>query len=442
MGSRAEGLWSIAKQSLVAGVSASTRVNSALGRPFYAERGEGSRVFDVDGRQLIDMCTSHGGSILGHKHPKIVAAIQQALEMGILCSYETQYQGQLASKISEMVPGAELMRFTCSGTEATMHAIRVARAVTGKDKIIKFEGHFHGYHDYVQYSWSPPLDQAGPVDAPLPYAQSGGIPAGIKDYVIILPFNDTDRLADAIKKHKHQVAAVICEPINYNCGCIVPDRRYMHDMRRLCLENDILLIYDEILSAFRTGIDCGQGYFGVTPDLCTIGKCVAGGTPLSVFAGKKQYMEHVRPLGESEHSGTYTGHLIPVMAAIACLGEISKPGFYDHLYALADRLYGGINDLIAQHQLKIRLQGLGARFGLYFGIDQEVTNYRTAARNDREMALKFYALAYQEGVYFHDYGGKACHHGFSAAHTLEDIDEVLVRLDRVFDSLKRGSEPK
>ncbi len=429
-------LWDKAKEHLVAGVSASTRVNKALGHPFYAMRGKGSRVYDVDGKELIDMCTSHGGSILGHKHPKIISAVEKAIDMGILCSYETEYQGQLAEKVSEMVPSAELMRFTCSGTEATMHAIRVARTVTGKDKIIKFEGHFHGYHDYVQFSWGPPLDKAGPVNAPIPYFQSSGIPKGMKDYIIILPFNDTDVLREAVKKHKEEVACIICEPINYNSGCIVPSKEYMKEMRKLCTENGILLIYDEILSAFRMGPDCGQGYLGVTPDLCTIGKCVAGGTPLSVFAGKKEYMNHVRPLGESEHSGTYTGHLIPVMAAIACLDEISSPGFYKHIYALADRLYGGLTDLIKKHKLKARIQGLGARFGIYFGIDKEVTNYRAAAMNDKEMTLKFYRLSYEEGVYFHDYKGQSCHHGFSSSHTLKDIDEVLNRLDKVFRNLK------
>ncbi len=434
---KSQELWDIAKEHLVAGVSASTRVNKALGHPFYAMRGEGSRVYDVDGKELIDMCTSHGGSILGHKHPKIISAVEKALGMGILCSYETEYQGQLAKKISDMVPSAELMRFTCSGTEATMHAIRVARTVTGKDKIIKFEGHFHGYHDYVQFSWAPPLDKAGPVHAPIPYFQSGGIPKGIRDYIIILPFNNTEVLSETIKKYKDEVAAIICEPINYNAGCIIPSKEYMHQMRRLCTENGILLIYDEILSAFRMGPDCGQGYLGVIPDLCTIGKCVAGGTPLSVFAGKKEYMKHVRPLGESEHSGTYAGHLIPVMAAIACLDEISSIGFYKHIYALADRLYSGLNELIKRHRIKARIQGLGARFGIYFGIDEKVTNYRIAARNDRDMTLKFYALAYEEGVYFHDYKGQACHHGFSSSHTIEDIDEVLNRLDRVFERIKR-----
>jgi glutamate-1-semialdehyde 2,1-aminomutase len=211
----------------------------------------------------------------------------------------------------------------------------------------------------------------------------------------------------------------------------------MQEMRRLCSENNIILIFDEILSAFRMGPDCGQGYLKVIPDLCTIGKCVAGGTPLSVFAGKKEYMKHVRPIGESEHSGTYTGHLIPVMAAIACLDEISSPGFYPHIYALADKLYGGLNELIKKYRLKARVQGLGARFGIYFGIVEEVTNYRIAAKNDRDTTLRFYALAYEEGVYFHDYKGQACHHGFSSAHTLADIDEVLNRLDRVFEKMKK-----
>ncbi len=430
-------LWNFAQHYLVAGVSASTRVNKALGRPFIAIRGEGSRVWDVDGNELIDLCTSHGGTILGHKHPKLIAAVQKALDMGILCSYETEYQGKLAARICEMVPAAELCRFTCSGTEATMHAIRLARTVTGREKILKFEGHFHGYHDYVNFTWGPPLeDLHSPDDSPT-IAESSGVPKGMNDYCVAAPFNNLIALEKAINRHKSELAAVICEPVNYNAGCIVPDKQYMQAMRQLCTDNEILLIYDEVLSAFRMGTDCAQGYLGITPDLCTIGKCVAGGTPLSVFAGKKEYMEHVSPLGKSAHSGTYTGHLIPVMAALACLEEISSPGFYDHIHAAAERLYGGLRDLLAKHKIKARVQGLGARFGLYFGIDKEVRHYRDAALADKDTLLKFLKLAYEHGVYFHDYQGHPCHHGFSAAHTLEDIDEVLDRLDGALAELSR-----
>ena len=429
-------LWNFAQKYLVAGVSASTRVNKALARPFIAMRGEGARLWDADGNELIDLCTSHGGSIMGHKHPKIVAAVQKALDMGILCSYETEYQGKLAAKICEMVPAAELCRFTCSGTEATMHAIRLARAVTGREKILKFEGNFHGYHDYVQFSWGPDLKDLTMENESPTLADTVGIPKGISEYCVVAPFNNLAALEIAVKKNKNDLAAVICEPVNYNAGCIVPDKEYMQAMRQLCSDNDIILIYDEILSAFRMGPDCAQGYLGITPDLCTIGKCVAGGTPLSVFAGKKEIMENVSPLGKkSGHSGTYTGHLIPVMAAIACLDEISSAGFYDHIFALADKLYGGLNELLAKHKIKARVQGLGARFGLYFGIDEEVKSYRDAARADKDTLMKFFRLSYDNGVYFHDYQGHPCHHGFSIAHTLQDMEEVLDRLDKVFANL-------
>ena len=434
---RTKELWDLARRHLVAGVSASTRVNKALGRPFIAMRGEGSRLWDVDGNELIDLCTSHGGSILGHGHPKIIAAIQQALDMGILCSYETEYQGKLAARICQMVPAAELCRFTCSGTEATMHAIRLARTITGREKILKFEGHFHGYHDYVHFTWGPALRDLPLPDESPTIAESSGVPRGMSQYCVVAPFNHLPAMEKAIEKHKDDLAAVICEPVNYNAGCIIPDREYMRAMRQLCTENDILLIYDEVLSAFRMGPDCAQGYLGVTPDLCTIGKCVAGGTPLSVFAGKREYMEQVSPLGKSAHSGTYTGHLIPVMAALACLEEIGSPGFYAHIHALADKLYNGLADLLSKHGIRGRVQGLGARFGLYFGIDREVRDYRDAALADKAMLLEFIRLAYESGVYFHDYQGHPCHHGFSSAHSLADMEEVLDKLDSVFAKLAR-----
>ena len=432
-------MWKFAQQHLVAGVSASTRVNKALGRPFIAARGEGSRLWDVDGNELIDLCTSHGGSILGHRHPKIVEAIEKALDMGILCSYETEYQGKLAAKICEMVPAAELCRFTCSGTEATMHAIRLARTITGREKILKFEGNFHGYHDYVQFTWGPDLKDLTDANQSPVLADTPGIPKGVSEYCVVAPYNNLVALEMAIEKHKGELAAVICEPVNYNAGCIVPDKGYMRVMRELCSDNNIILIYDEVLSAFRMGTDCAQGYLGVTPDLCTIGKCVAGGTPLSVFAGKKEYMENVSPLGKkSGHSGTYTGHLIPVMAAIACLDEISSVGFYEHIYKVADKLYSGMEELFGKHKIKARLQGLGARFGMYFGIDTEVKSYRDAALADKDMLMKFLKAAYENGLYFHDYQGHPCHHGFSSAHSLADIDEVLEKFDSVLGQLSKG----
>jgi glutamate-1-semialdehyde 2,1-aminomutase len=427
-------LYNSAKEYLVAGGSASARWNFALKRPLYFQEGRGSRLKDVDGNEMIDMCCSHGGSILGHRHPAIVTAIQKALDMGILCSYETEYQSELAKKICEMVPAAELCRYTCSGTEATMHAMRLAREFTGKDGILKFEGHFHGYHDYVQYSWAPSLEEAGPYWSPNIVPFAGGMPDDLKKYIVILPLNNLELLEKAVKKNRDKLAAVILEPINYNIGCVVPDADYMKALRQMTKENEVLLIFDEILSAFRTGPGCAQEYFDVTPDLCTIGKCVAGGTPLSVIAGKREIMEHMAPLGRSTHSGTYTGHLIPVMAANATVDEIRKPEFYRHIYQIADKLYAGLREIFSRSRLNIKIQGLGARFGFYFDVEKEIVReYRDCAENNTEMNLKFYELLFERNVYYHDYGGKPCHHGFSIQHTEEDIDEVL---NRTADALK------
>ena len=413
-----------AEQYLAGGVSSSIRNYKEIGHPIYFAKGEGVKVWDIEGKEYYDLNNSHGATILGHNNPKIRAAVEKALDMGVLCAYETEYQGKLAKKLADMVPSIDLCRFCCSGSETVMHSIRLAREITGKEKIIKFEGHFHGYFDYVMYSYWPQIAQSGPEKRPIPYVQSGGIPKAIKDLITIAPFNDLEALKKIIAEEKDEVAALVMEPINYDAGCIVPTKEYMKAIRKLTEDNGIILIYDEILSAFRTGPGCAQEYFDVVPDLCTIGKCVAGGYPLSVFGGKREYMNHLRPKGNSEHSGTYNGHLIPVMAALTCLEEISSPGFYDHIYQIADRLYKGLDRIFAEYHLG-RIQGLGARFGMYFDVDEEVTNYRISAKSNEEKNKKFIAAAVKNGVLMF---GK--HHGFSAAYTEEDVDEVLNRLEK------------
>jgi glutamate-1-semialdehyde 2,1-aminomutase len=414
---------------LPGGVSSSIRYNQALGRPFYIARGEGAYLYDLEGREYVDLLTSHGAALLGHNHPGIRAAIEEALRCGIVCSSETPAQRRVAATLAEMVPCIDMVRFTCSGTEATMHAIRLAREYTGREIIIKFEGHFHGLHDYVMWNYGgwksggPPAEESGATLPPV--VQSGGIPAGISAYVLVLPGNDLEAVRRTLRTRGHEIAAVILEPIHYNAGCIVPPREYLHGLRELTRAHGVILIFDEILSAFRTGPGCAQAYFDVTPDLCTIGKCVAGGTPMSLFGGRREIMEHLRPLGNAEHSGTYNAHLIPILAAEACLREIRRPGFYDHLTALADRLYPGMNALFQRRGFPARAQGLGARFGLYFGFTDEVRNYRDTARQDTALALRFFRGMLERGVYFCDAGGKPMHHGFSAAHTLADVDRVL-----------------
>jgi glutamate-1-semialdehyde 2,1-aminomutase len=411
------------------GVTSSVRLLKTLGHPIYWKSGKGSRITDIDGNEYIDFCLAHGAALLGHGHPKVMEAIRKAIEIGAVCSTETEINGMLAEKISQIVPAAEMVRFTCSGTEATMHCIRVARGYTGRIKLLKFEGHFHGFHDDVLISYMPPIARAGPPEAPIGYPESAGIPPQKLETTIVIPFNDVHVLEKTITKNRDELAAVICEPINYNSGCIIPSRDYMKAMRELTQENDIPLIFDEVLSSFRMCPGGGQEYLGVTPDLCTLGKAIANGAaPLSAFAGKEEYMKHVAPLGGVLHSGTYNGHQLSVAAGLACMEEIMRPGFYDRIDKLGQRLYKGLAEVFEDLGLIVRVQGLGARFGIYFGVDQEVTNYREAAKSDPEMFAKFQTALMMNGVFFFPYWGKPCHHGFSSAHTEEDIDEALSRI--------------
>jgi glutamate-1-semialdehyde 2,1-aminomutase len=393
-------------------------------------------VYDVDGREYIDLCTSHGASLLGHKHPKIVAALQQTAEMGVICSYETEFQSALAKAIVDLVPCAELVRFSGSGTETTMHTIRLAREVTGRDKILKFTGHFHGYHDYVLFDVDAPTAQAQATASGL-YPQSGGIPAGMDSYAVVVPDNDSEAFEAAIHRHRDELAAVILEPIHYNAGCIVPPREHVQLLRRLTQENGILLIFDEVLSGFRMAPGGAQEYLGVTPDLCTLGKAVGGGLPLSAICGKREVMQHVKPLGNAQHSGTYNGSLVCILAGLAALEEYATPGFYAHIDDVGQHLYRGIAEIIARLGVKARVQGLGARFGIYFGVEDEVTSYRRSLDNDIEMTNCFIATAWKNGVYFHDYGGRgAHHHGFSAAHTRADMDRALEGIEAAFKAIR------
>ncbi|MBI3861841.1 MAG: aspartate aminotransferase family protein [Planctomycetia bacterium] len=417
------------RKFLAGGVSASTRVNRALGHPLYFDRAAGCRVWDLDGREYLDLCCSHGATLLGHGDPRVREAVEWVLDRGAACSYENELHGQLAELLCKTIPCCERIRFTGSGTEATMHCLRLARACTGRSKILKIEGHFHGYHDQVMFSIGTPADQLAEESAPARYPGSAGIAPGLEQHLVLVPYNRTDLLERAFKQHGKELAALICEPVYYNAGCVVPTSEFLAAMRRLTREYGALLIFDEVLSAFRMAPGGAQEYLQITPDLCTLGKAVGGGFPLSVFGGRHDVMQHLMPEGTCQHSGTYNGHPVSVAAGLAAVTAYRQPGFYERINAVAERLYSGLNQLLARHGIPGRVQGLGARFGIYFGVTREVHNYRDAVRHDRQKMLQFVAAAIAHGVYFHDYGGAACHHGFCAAMTDADVDETLTRLD-------------
>jgi glutamate-1-semialdehyde 2,1-aminomutase len=433
--SRSESLFHEAERVLPGGVSAAARFNPALGRPFMALRGEGSHLVDVDGRSYVDLNTSFGASLLGYGHPAIARAVREALDLGILCAFETGHQSALARRITELIPAAEMVRFTNTGTETTWHAVRTARTFTGRWKIVKFEGHFHGYSDVLGYSMWPPLAEAGPVASPVSLPQSGGMPPGMAADVIVLPWNDLSALERTLETRGHEIAAVIMEPVNYNSGGILPAPGYLAGAKELTARHGVVLIFDEILSGFRTGPGCIQAWSGVTPDMCTLGKCLGGGTVLSAFAGRRDVMAAVAPLGAAVHSGTYNANLIPVMAAEAFLATITEPGFYQRLEELENFFYPNLQQIFSRAGERVRVQSLGARFNLLFGLDEEPKDYRhVAAHVNRDRETQFYAAALERGVYFHF----SWHHGFSALHTRADLEEALGGIEDAVKALPAG----
>ena len=433
-------LQEIAERTLPAGVAGAGRFNPSLGHSLFLERADGARLYDVDGKEYIDYNLSHGACLLGHNHPAVKQAIQAALDRGLTSGYETAETARLAQRIVDIIPCAEKVRLANSGSEGTELTLRLARGFTGKAKIVKFWGHFHGMYDYVMYNAHSPLWPVPPGTRVPLMREGSGIPEQLDALLIVLPWNDEQALEAVVREDGHDIAGIIMEPINYNQGCIVATKSYMESVRKLASDNNIVLIYDEVLSAFRTGVGCAQEYYGVVPDLCVIAKAVSNGVPLAVVTGKDEIMQQVTPAGHVAHSGTYSGNLLSVMAANATLAEITAEGFYDHIYAVADALYVGLSEVLARAGIPARVQGLGARFGIYFGFTHEVTHFSDTFEHDGKMAARFLRACANRGVYFHSYGSLVTgHHGISAAHTLADVGETLNRIESAAREMAPGA---
>lgn len=421
-------LYALAQRYLPGGVTGpGRRADPAIGHPLYVRRGQGARIWDAEGRAYIDFQTSFGAALLGHGHPRIAAALQQAIELGSLCALETEEHVLAAQKLCALIPAFDMVRFSGSGTETTWHVVKLARAFTGKEQVVKFEGHFHGYNEYLQYNMTPPLDRA----LPNLHVESPGFPAAMQQYVHVLPFNDGDAIERTLARHHDEIAAVILEPVNYNPGCILPRPRYLEHLREVTRRYEVLLIFDEILSSFKTGPSCIQGLYGVTPDLATVGKALGGGTPMSAFGGRRDIMERVLPLGPVVHTGTFVGHLLPIMATSAFLDVITEPDFYPTLLATCDHLYTGLRACLARRGVTARVQALGARFTILFGVEEEPVSYPDVAARDVDFAHRFTIEAYRRGLWM----PAVAHLGISAAHTRADIDEALGIVDDVLRAL-------
>lgn len=414
---------------LVAGLTSPGRVRPELdNRGFFVSRGEGAYLYDIEGRKYVDLNCGHGASLIGHSHPEIMAALRRGLDLGTLCGQETVYPARVARRLVEMVPSAELVRFTLTGTAATGLAVKVARGFTGRKKVIKFEGHYHGHNDALQFSIHPPFEKMGPRTSPHVISASTGVLPEVSRAVCVLPWNDLDILADLLKREADRTAAVIMEPINLNSGGIMPRKGYLEGVRELTKKNGILLIFDEILSGFRTGPGCAQSTLGVTPDLTTLGKAIGGGMPIAALVGKREVMEALAPVGKVMNSGTFYGQVLVMQAAEAFLKIANDPVNWEYQGKIARQLYDGMGELFDRYGVGL-IKPVGNRFGMLFGLDEDIHEYRDLARVDKDLAFRFFKESFKHGVYF----AHAWHHGFSWVHTERDIHNALQGIE---DTLK------
>lgn len=426
--SQSDNLFEQAKQYIPGGVNSPVRAfNGVGGNPIFFTKGEGAYLYDADDKHYIDYVASWGPMILGHANDKVVGAVKTTLENGLGFGAPTQIETQLAQKVCEIMPSIELVRMVSSGTEATMSAIRLARGYTGRDKIIKFEGCYHGHSDSL-------LVKAGSGALTLGVPTSPGVPASLAEHTLTLEYNNLEQVNQVLSEVGEEVACIIVEPVAGNMNCIPPVNGFLQGLRSACDTHGVVLIFDEVMTGFRVALGGAQQYYGVKPDLTTLGKVIGGGLPVGAFGGKREIMEYIAPLGPVYQAGTLSGNPMSMSAGLAMLNELSGDAqFYDKLGAKVERLVSGILAKAKAHNISMTANTVGGMFGLFFTDASEVTNFNETSACDIERFKKFYHLMLDEGVYM---APSAYEAGFvSAAHSDEDIDNTIGAADRVFAQL-------
>ncbi len=424
--SRSEALFREALDLLPGGVDSPARAFRAVGgQPLFIERGEGAYLIDVDGNRYVDYVLSFGPLILGHAPAVVVDAIAETARRGTSFGAPSPLEVELARLVTEAVPSMEMVRFVNSGTEATMSALRLARAFTGRDKIVKFTGNYHGHADLL-------LVQAGSGVATLGLPDSPGVPKAAVADTLTAPYNHLDAVAELFERHPRDIAAVIVEPVAGNMGVVPPKEGYLEGLRALTERHGALLLFDEVMTGFRVHPEGAQALFGVTPDLTTLGKVIGGGLPVGAYGGRREIMEMVAPAGPVYQAGTLSGNPLAMAAGIATLRALRRPGLWESLEAHTAALVDGLGEAARAAGVPVRQARLGTMFGMFF-TDRPVHDWESVARTDTKRFVRFFRSMLENGVYLPPSPFEACF--LSAAHGEAEIAATLGAAERAFAAL-------
>lgn len=425
--SHAHDLFTAAQQHIPGGVNSPVRAFKGVGGdPIFFKAAKGAYVTDEDGKQYIDYVGSWGPAILGHAHPEVIKAVQAKAENGLSFGAPTVIETEMADLVCELIPSMDLVRMVSSGTEATMSAIRLARGHTGRDKIVKFEGCYHGHSDSL-------LVKAGSGALTLGEPSSPGVPEALAKETITLTYNDSDEVKQVFSEIGDEIACIIVEPVAGNMNCIPPEEGFLQTLREVCDAHQSILIFDEVMCGFRVGLQGAQGRYQVTPDLTTFGKVIGGGMPVGAFGGKKAIMESIAPLGPVYQAGTLSGNPIAMAAGLKTLELLQAPNFFEALERKAKKLTQGLQAIADQHNIPFSTHQVGGMFGLFFNTHSKVTRFSQVCDSNLEQFKTFYHGMLNEGIYMAPSAYEAAF--ISAAHTDQDIEATLKAADKVMATL-------
>ena len=425
--SRSHDLFAAAQQHIPGGVNSPVRAFKGVGGdPVFFKKAKGAYVYDEDDNQYIDYVGSWGPMIVGHAHDDVLQSVQETMQNGLSFGAPTELETLMADKVCELVPSMDMVRMVSSGTEATMSALRLARGYTGRDKIVKFEGCYHGHSDSL-------LVKAGSGALTLGVPTSPGVPAALAELTITLSYNNLDQVKQTFDEIGEQIACIIVEPVAGNMNCIPPVAGFLEGLREVCDEYGSVLILDEVMTGFRVSLGGAQGHYNIKPDLTTLGKVIGGGMPVGAFGGKKEIMQQIAPLGPIYQAGTLSGNPVAMAAGLTTLNLISQDGFYDALTRQTTKLAKGLEERAAKANIALTTNQAGAMFGFFFTEEKNISSFEQVSACDAERFKKFYHGMINEGVYL---APSAYETGFvSSAHSDEDIEKTLDAAEKVFLTL-------